>query len=462
MTSTQVINNVLIAVEQVNKSFPRPEGKGEFNVLRNINLTVAAGEVLALLGRSGSGKSTLLRIMAGLIPPSEGEVISNGKHLQGANPGVAMVFQSFALLPWLTVQENVELGLDAQGVGRDERRQRALKAIDLVGLDGFESAYPKELSGGMRQRVGFARAFVLEPQVLFMDEPFSALDVLTAENLRGEIDDLWNAGTFPSKSILIVTHNIEEALFLADRVIILGSNPGHIRGEVVIDMPRPHDRTSIRFKSLIDYIYTVMTNPEVEVTGAIAAPTSPIEALRSPGTIQQSPYAKPLPHVRIGGISGLLELIVDQPEGKDDIPRLAERIQLSVDDLLPMLDATVMLGFAEVAQGDVKLTDIGQDFATTTILRSKDLFRQQVLSNVPVVVSMVQTLREKRNRSMRADFFIDLLEEYYPHEEAERQFATSVDWGRYAELFEYDASEDRLYLPEPAAAQTHESESIEG
>lgn len=460
MTSTQVTNNVLIAVEQVNKSFPRPEGKGEFNVLRNINLTVAAGEVLALLGRSGSGKSTLLRIMAGLIPPSEGKVISNGKHLQGANPGVAMVFQSFALLPWLTVQENVELGLDAQGVRRDERRQRALKAIDLVGLDGFESAYPKELSGGMRQRVGFARAFVLEPQVLFMDEPFSALDVLTAENLRGEIDDLWNAGTFPSKSILIVTHNIEEALFLADRVIILGSNPGHIRGEVVIDIPRPHDRTSIRFKSLIDYIYTVMTNPEVEVSGAVAASTSSIQTPR-PGAIQQSPYAKLLPHVRIGGISGLLELIVDQPEGKDDIPRLAERIQLSVDDLLPMLDATVMLGFAEVAQGDVKLTEIGQDFATTTILRSKDLFRQQVLEKVPVVVSMVQTLREKRNRSMRADFFIDLLEEYYPHEEAERQFATAVDWGRYAELFEYDASEDRLYLPELAAAQTRESEAME-
>ncbi|MHC5613148.1 MAG: ABC transporter ATP-binding protein [Nostoc sp.] len=460
MTSTKVTNNVLIAVEQVNKSFPRPEGKGEFNVLRNINLTVAAGEVLALLGRSGSGKSTLLRIMAGLIPPSEGRVSSNGKPLRGANPDVAMVFQSFALLPWLTVQENVELGLDAQGVGRNERRQQALKAIDLVGLDGFESAYPKELSGGMRQRVGFARAFVLEPKVLFMDEPFSALDVLTAENLRGEIDDLWNAGTFPSKSILIVTHNIEEALFLADRVIILGSNPGYIRGEVVIDLPRPHDRTSIRFKSLIDYIYTVMTNPEVEVSGAVAAPTSPVQAPR-PGAIQQSPYAKLLPHVRIGGISGLLELIVDQPEGKDDIPRLAERIQLSVDDLLPMLDATVMLGFAEVAQGDVKLTEIGQDFATTTILRSKDLFRQQVLEKVPVVVSMVQTLREKRNRSMRADFFIDLLEEYYPHEEAERQFATAVDWGRYAELFEYDASEDRLYLPELAAVQTRESEAMD-
>ena len=438
--------DVLIAVEQVHKSFPLPDGKGEFNVLSDINVTVRSGEVVALLGRSGSGKSTLLRTMAGLIAPSQGRVLSNGKPLRGANNDVAMVFQSFALLPWLTVQQNVELGLEAQGVPREERRQRALKAIDLVGLDGFESAYPKELSGGMKQRVGFARAFVLEPQVLFMDEPFSALDVLTSENLRGEIDDLWNAGTFPSKSILIVTHNIEEGVFLADRVIILGSNPGRVRGEVVIDLPRSHDRTSDRFKALVDYIYTVMTNPDAEVTSAapVAVPVS---------STPRSPYARALPHARVGGISGLLELIVDQPDGKDDIPRLADRIQLEVDDLLPILDAAVLLGFAEVSQGDVQLTAIGQDFATTTILRSKDLFRQQALHNVPVLSSMAQTLREKKSQSMRADFFLDLLDEYYPHEEAEKQFATVVDWGRYAELFEYDASEDRLYLPEPAIAQ---------
>ncbi|MFS8741264.1 nitrate/sulfonate/bicarbonate ABC transporter ATP-binding protein [Synechococcus sp. O70.2] len=433
---------VLIKVENVYKRFPLPEGKGEFTVLSQIDLEVRAGEVLALLGRSGSGKSTLLRIMAGLIPPSQGQVWSNGRPLRGPNPDVAMVFQSFALLPWLTVQENVELGLKAQGIPREIRRQKALKAIDLVGLDGFENAYPKELSGGMKQRVGFARAFVLEPKVLFMDEPFSALDVLTAENLRGEIDELWNTHAFPSQSILIVTHNIEEAVFLADRVVILGSKPGRIRGEVKIDLPRPHERTDPRFKSLVDYIYEIMTNPEIPVTSEVAVPRAP------------SPYALPLPHARVGGISGLLELIVEWPQARVEIAELAERLQLAVDDLLPILDAAVLLGFAEVTGRVVQLTEIGQDFANTTILRSKDLFRQQLLARVPVFRSILQTLEEKNSRSMRADFFLDLWDEHFPHEEAERQFATAIDWGRYAELFEYDASEDRLYLPEPSESSS--------
>jgi len=446
MNTSQHTSEIAIAVEQVSKTFPLPEGKGEFTVLRNVDLTVGVHEVVALLGRSGSGKSTLLRIMAGLIPPTEGRVISSGKPLRGANQDVAMVFQSFALLPWLTVLENVELGLEARGVSREERRERALKAIDLVGLDGFESAYPKELSGGMRQRVGFARAFVVQPKVLFMDEPFSALDVLTAENLRGEIDDLWNAGNFPSKSILIVTHNIEEAVLLCDRVIILGANPGHVRGEVKINLPRPHDRTSDRFKALVDYLYAVMTDPNAAVTPqAVEAVIIPTASVEEPPK-SKSPFAQPLPHARAGGISGLLELIVEQSEGRVDIPLLAERIQITVDDLLPILDAAEMLGFVEVDRGDVSLTEIGKDFATTTILRSKDLFRQQVLAHAPMLVSIWETLREKRIGSMRADFFMGLLEEYYPRNEAERQFATAVDWGRYAELFEYDSREERLYL----------------
>jgi NitT/TauT family transport system ATP-binding protein len=434
----------LITVNDVSKRFPLPDGKGEFSVLEGVNLTVSAGEVVALLGRSGSGKSTLLRIMSGLIGPSDGRVHFKGAPLVGANPNLAMVFQSFALLPWLNVQDNVELGLAARHVERTERRERALKAIDIVGLDGFENAYPKELSGGMKQRVGFARAFVLEPEVLFMDEPFSALDVLTAENLRGEIDDLWNAGMFPSKSILIVTHNIEEAVFLADRVVILGSKPGRIRGELQVNLPRPHDRSNPRFKALVDYIYSVMTNPELEVTGMVEDNSAVGSTPRS--TI--SPFAKALPHVRVGGISGLLELIVERGEALDDIPLLAQTLQLEVDDLLPLLDAAVMLGFAEVAEGDVHLTAIGRDFATTTIQRSKDLFRQQALGRIPVLSSIVSTLKEKKNLGMRSDFFLGIWDDYFPLKEAESQLATAVDWGRYAELFEYDSSEGRLYLPD--------------
>ncbi|HME82264.1 MAG TPA: nitrate/sulfonate/bicarbonate ABC transporter ATP-binding protein [Candidatus Eremiobacteraceae bacterium] len=436
----------LIACQNVSKRFPLPEGKGEFTAISDISLEVRAGEVLALLGRSGSGKSTLLRIMAGLIPASDGDVISGGVPLRGANSDVAMVFQSFALLPWLTVVENVEIGLEARGVGRVERFRRVLKSIDLVGLDGFEDAYPKELSGGMKQRVGCARALVMEPKVLFMDEPFSALDVLTAENLRGEIDDLWNAGSFPSQAILLVTHNIEEAVILADRVIVLGSNPGHIRGEVLIDLKRPHTRADDRFKDLVDHLYTVMTKQDVAVE-SLAAPETPETAAKR---LARSPFAQPLPHVRIGGISGLLELLAEQPGGKEDVADLAERLAVTVDDLLALLDACVLLDFVRISDGEVTLTDLGRDFATTTILRSKDLFRQQLLSRVPLFESIVRTLRNKQSKSMRADFFLDLWDEYFPREDAQRQFATAVDWARYAELFEYDAAEGMVFLPEEA------------
>lgn len=433
------MSEALITVERVFKRFPLPEGKGEFTVLDDLNVAVHRGEVVALLGRSGSGKSTLLRIMAGLIPPSSGDVRNGATPLMGPNPDVGMVFQSFALLPWLTVIENVELGLEARGVGRTERTKRALRAIDLVGLDGFETAYPRELSGGMKQRVGFARALVVEPKVLFLDEPFSALDVLTAENLRGEIDDLWNAGTFPAQAILIVTHNIEEAVFLADRVVVLGANPGRVRGEVVVDISRPHNRTGLRFKELVDRLYEVMTNPSLDMTHA----WQPVGA-EEPAPAARSPYARPLPHVRVGTISGLLELLVESGDEQQEIARLADRLALPVDDLLAILDAAVMLDFAVVRDGDVRVTAVGRDFATTTILRSKDLFRHQVLERSPIVATIAKTLTEKENRTMRGDFFLDLLDEYYPADEARRQFQTAVEWGRYAELFEYDAEDDRL------------------
>ncbi|HEX4229989.1 MAG TPA: nitrate/sulfonate/bicarbonate ABC transporter ATP-binding protein [Bryobacteraceae bacterium] len=424
----------MLAGQHISKSFPLPDGK-QMTVLEDVSLNVDAGEVVALLGRSGSGKSTLLRILSGLIPPSSGTVLKNGEQLAGPNSGVAMVFQSFALLPWLTVQENAELGLYARGVSKNVCEEEAEKALHMVGLEGFGGAYPRELSGGMRQRVGFARAFVMKPDVLMMDEPFSALDVLTAENLRGEISELWEAGKFPSKSILLVTHNIEEAVTLSDRVIILGANPGSVRGELKVGIPRPRNNKDPRFASLVDYIYTVMTNPTAEVGPGPGIPAKPRKPERFPM----------LPHARTGGISGLCEFVADQG-GREDLPKLAERLRLEIDDLLPTVDAAVMLGFAEVSEGDVILTTAGREFAIANVERSQEMFREQLLAYVPFVATVVETLRQRKEGGVAKEFFIDILDEHFSESEAERQFETLINWGRSAHLFEYDATEERLYL----------------
>jgi NitT/TauT family transport system ATP-binding protein len=436
------MSDELIRCEHVYKRFPLPGGKGEFTALSDVSLSVRSGEVLALLGRSGSGKSTLLRIMAGLIPPSSGELLSGGEPVTGANPDVAMVFQTFALLPWLTVLENVELGLEARGIRRTNRVRRALNAVDLVGLDGFEGAYPRELSGGMKQRVGCARAFAIEPKVLFMDEPFSALDVLTAENLRSEIDQLWNAGNFPSKSILLVTHNIEEAVFLADRVIIMGSNPGHLRGEVKIELSRPHNRSDAGFAEIVDHLYTIMTNPDVTIAATGATPAVLGAAPH------KSPFAQPLPHVRPGGISGMLQLLAEHGAQTEDVAHLSDRLSVTADDLLALLEAAVSLKFAEITDGDVTLTTTGRAFAASSIQSGKEIFRKQLLECVRLFDSIVRTLEEKNDGTMRVDFFLDLWDEYFPAAEAQRQCETAVDWGRFAELFEYDSLEGVLRLHE--------------
>jgi NitT/TauT family transport system ATP-binding protein len=426
----------LLEAQHITKMFPLPAG-GQQTVLENVSLEVKPGEVVALLGRSGSGKSTLLRILAGLIDPSQGTVLRMGNPLIGPNPDVAMVFQSFALLPWLTVEENAELGLLARGVDRDEAKGEALRALDMVGLEGFEGAYPKELSGGMRQRVGFARAFVIKPDVLMMDEPFSALDVLTAENLRGEISHLWEKGSFPAKSILLVTHNIEEAVLLADRIVILGANPGTIRGELQVDVPRPRSKEAPRFKALVDHVYTVMTNPRATV-GAVV-------------TAEHEPRFNMLPHARSGGISGLLE-ILDSRGGAEDLPALAKDLRLTVDDLLPAVDAAVMLGFAMVAQGDVMLTAVGREFANAEVHRSHQIFREQVLDRIPLMQALLAMCESKRDGRVSKEFVLDILDEHFSAAETERQFETLVDWGRYAQLFDYHADEERIYLDrEPEA-----------
>ncbi|MBV8550158.1 MAG: nitrate/sulfonate/bicarbonate ABC transporter ATP-binding protein [Acidobacteriaceae bacterium] len=425
----------ILAAEGVAKTFSVPAG--ELTVLEDVSLRVGSGEVVALLGRSGSGKSTLLRILAGLIRPSRGQVFASGRELRGANPGVAMVFQSFALLPWLTVQENAELGLYARGVGKAIAEEEALQALRMVGLEGFEGAYPRELSGGMKQRVGFARAFVMKPDVLMMDEPFSALDVLTAENLRGEISDLWEAGKFPAKSILLVTHNIEEAVLLSDRVVILGANPGRIRGELRVDLTRPRNHKNPYFAALVDYIYTVMVNPAADVDQPSAVVAAGIAGSRR----------SQLPHARVGGISGLLEIIADQG-GREDLPKLAERLRLEIDELLPTVDAAVLLGFAEISQGDVIITAVGKDFATADVERSWQIFRKQLLDDVPFISTILEALKQKQSGSVKRDFFVDILDEHFSESEAEQQMDTLIHWGRYAHLFEYDADEEKLYLPE--------------
>ncbi|WP_206795750.1 nitrate/sulfonate/bicarbonate ABC transporter ATP-binding protein [Amycolatopsis sp. MtRt-6] len=419
---------VLVSVEHVGKSFTGAGGD-ELRVLDDITLDLRAGEIVALLGRSGSGKSTLLRTIAGLIGPTTGSVRYRGAELNGANPGTAMVFQTFALMPWLTVQDNVELGLAAQGLPPAQRRERALKAIDMIGLDGFESAYPKELSGGMRQRVGFARALVLEPDLLLMDEPFSALDVLTAENLRTELMTLWQQDGFPTKAICIVTHNIEEAVLLADRVLVLGANPGHVRADVTVDLARPRDRKAPAFAALVDRLYDLLTGRE---PGA-AEPT------------EATPAARPLPAASVGGLAGLVE-IVHARGGRADLPDIAAEIGFEVDDLLPLVDAAAMLDFLFVAGGDLHLTPVGDLFTTADIQASKKIFAEQARDRAPLVRTIHKALAASTGGNLRAGFFLDLLRRGFSTEDAQQQLDTAIDWGRYAELFDYDTGTGRITL----------------
>ncbi|MEV7213294.1 nitrate/sulfonate/bicarbonate ABC transporter ATP-binding protein [Kitasatospora cineracea] len=406
---------------------------GELPVLSGIDLQVRAGEIVALLGKSGSGKSTLLRCLAGLIPPSSGTVTYRGTALTGANPGTAMVFQTFALLPWLTVRQNVELGLEARGVPPAERAAAALQAIDLIGLDGFGSAYPKELSGGMRQRVGFARALVVEPDVLMMDEPFSALDVLTAENLRGELLELWESGQFPTRAVVLVTHNIEEAVLMADRVVVLGARPyGTLRETVRVDLPRPRDRDAPAFDALVDRVYRIMTG-RAKDTRPPGRPGS------AHGDAERRTVANtPLPTASVDGLSGLADTVAHRG-GRCDLADLADELALDVDDLLPQVDALELLGLAAVSGDDLLLTGTGLAFAEADVQRSKEIFARAAL-DVPLVRLIVHSLRGRPGGALRDGFFRDLLAHHYTSEQVDRQLETATDWGRYAELYGYAAA----------------------
>ncbi len=421
------MSDIILETKGITKSYPM-SGGGELSVLEDINIQVKEGEFVSILGPSGAGKSTLLRILVGLASPSKGEVLYHGIPLSKACPKIAMVFQSFALFPWLTVLENVELGLKSYGLSDDTAREKSIKMIDLVGLDGFEDAYPRELSGGMRQRVGIARALVIEPEVLFMDEPFSSLDVLSADNLRGELIDLWNMKKMPIKSIIFVTHNIEEAVFLSDRAIILSHNPGRIKADFPIDLPHERDRNSRDFKFMMDRIFTILTKPPEEV----------------PFLLKKERYQF-LPHVKVGAIAGLIEMVHDKG-GRIAISVLASELSMEVDDIFPLIEASVFLEFGEIKEGDFIITDIGRGFSEADALKKKELFRVTAQNNIQLIKQVMQVLQSTSKHRMSEDFFLEILENHFTKEEAWNQLETAIDWGRYAELFAYDYDTGELHL----------------
>ena len=428
----------IFTVEKVSKNF-LIKGDQHLRVLDNIDFTLHEGEIVALLGKSGSGKSTLLRIIAGLMSPSSGEVLYRGKKVSAPVPDISMVFQSFALMPWLTVLQNVELGLEARNIPAEERRERAEKAIDMVGLDGFENAYPKELSGGMKQRVGFARALVLEPDVLLMDEPFSALDILTAENLREDLLELWEAND-AMKGILYVTHSIEEAVLTADRIIIFGSNPGFIRGELKIDIPHPRTSQDPQVADLVDEVYRMMTT----------AQTKELSERMNKKTAMTIGYR--IPDVDISEMNGLLDEMSDIKDIEAiDLPELADQLHLDINDLFPIIEILSVLRFAEVSEGDIKMTAMGRKFIESNIDDRKFIFGRLFLKYIPLARHVVKVLSDRDSNSAPKQRFLAELDDYFSTDEAERIFDTFVDWARYAELIFFDANTGKISLDDNAA-----------
>jgi NitT/TauT family transport system ATP-binding protein len=410
----------VIEFRKVSMAFAKPSG-APLPVLADIDITLSEGEILGLLGRSGSGKSTLLRIAGGLVKPSSGTVLYRGRRLAGPAEGIAVVFQTFALYPWLTVLENVELGLDALHLPLDEATRRAMSAIDLIGLDGFQSAYPRELSGGMRQRVGFARAIVSDPVLLLMDEPFSALDVLTAETLRTDFLDLWVEHQLPTKAVLMVTHNIEEAVLMCDRILVLASNPGHIAAEIPVPLPQPRNRLDAAFHEIVDAIYSILTARMTEAVGA-------------PGGL-----VRILPQVSPSRIGGFVETLASPPHGgRADLADVARLLALEINDLFPIAEALHMLEFAELTDGAVKLTAAGRVFAQSGTEERKRLFREHLIRFVPLAAHIRRVLDEREeHRAPRGRFEFEL-QDHLNQGEAEKTLRTAIDWGRYAELFSYD------------------------
>ena len=431
------MSEALLDIHGLRQTFPKADG-GELLVLDGIDLEITQGQIVGLLGRTGSGKSTLLRLIAGLAQPAGGTITYLGQPVHAPPAGIAMVFQGFALFPWLTVLENVQLGLEALGLPDAEIRQRALAAIDLIGLDGYESAYPRELSGGMRQRVGFARALVVHPNILLMDEPFSALDVLTAETLRTDLIELWGDGKLPIKGIIIVTHNIEEAVLMCDRILLFSSNPGRIIREIAVDLKQPRNRLDPRFRDLVEKVYVAMT----------ARTPTPPKIGGAAGTVATS-IDTILPRVSANLLSGVLETLAGEYNGKADLPVFAEEQHLEGDELFPVADALQMLHLAEIEGGDIKLADIGKQYVEAGTDDRKKIFQRQLLAYVPLAAHIRRILQERTNHVAPKSRFFDELEDHMSTDDAEETLRSVTAWARYAEAFAYDDDTQTFSLENP-------------
>lgn len=424
----------LLSVRNVSKSFKKDEQQ-DLLVLQKVNFDLHKGEIVALLGKSGSGKSTLLRIMSGLAKPTSGEVRYRNERVSSPVKGISMVFQSFALMPWMTVLQNVELGLEAQGIRREERRRRAIEAIDIIGLDGFESAFPKELSGGMQQRVGFARALVVNPDILVMDEPFSSLDVLTSENLKSDLLALWKEQKTQTNAIFWVTHNIEEAVMMADRILIFGGEPSSVWADLPIHLSRPRDSDSREYRAIVNHIYTLMTSGLKEKNQ---------RAWRE----RQISLGYRLPDVDPAELSGLIETMLGF-ESRVNLPELADELMMTIDDLFPIMEALELLGLAKIASGDIQLSDEGREFASANLQARKKIFAERLLSQIPLIRHIRKVLEERPGSRASEERFLSKLEDYLSEKEAERVLETAINWARYAELFAYDYNTGMLSLENP-------------
>ena len=433
------MNTPIVELQSVGKTFRLADGKDR-SVLEAVNFILNEGEIVSLLGKSGSGKSTMLRIMAGLIPADSGSVLYRGHPLFGPADGISMVFQSFALFPWLTVQKNVELGLEAKGIPAKERSDKAEAAIELIGLSGFEGALPRELSGGMRQRVGIARALVMEPEVLLMDEAFSALDVLTGERLREDIMELWETGKIPTKAILVVSHNIEEAVMMSDRVLVFASDPGRVRDELQVTLPRPRTVESPEVRDLIDKVYGLMT-------------AGSSRSGRVTGKEIKLQLGDRLPEAEVSHMEGILELLVNEPFlGRADLPKLAEETEFSDEELLAVSSALTLLGFVHLEHGDIIMNPLGEQYVQSNNAERQVIFGKQLLENVPLIAYIRQGLEKDPSGDLHEDMFIRLLRFTLSEGAAISALRVAIEWGRYGDLFEYDFNTGILNMPKKEEA----------